>query len=89
MAGRSPALDLGNAQANGASDVYQARADGDLYRPDFVYASTPSNQTTFGVSNFIGNNFPYRTNPQIKPTVNQEGPGRDTNDQAEAEREKG
>ena len=88
MAGRSPALDLGNAQANGASDVYQARADGDLYRPDFVYASTPSNQTTFGVSNFIGNNFPYRTNPQIKPTVNQEGPGRDTNDQAEAEREK-
>ena len=88
MAGRSPALDLGNAQANGASDVYQARADGDLYRPDFVYASTPSNQTTFGVSSFIGNNFPYRTNPQIKPTVNQEGPGRDTNDQAEAEREK-
>lgn len=88
IAGRSPSDDLGNAQADGAADVFQARIAGDLYAPDFVYTSKPSNQTTFGVGAFVGNNMPYRTNPDIKPTLNPEAIGVDTNRQAAVEREK-
>ena len=72
IAGRNPATDLGNAENDGGSDVFEARTFSG-WAPDFCYVSTPSNQTTFGVSNFIGNNMPYRTTPQIKPRDNPGG----------------
>jgi hypothetical protein len=85
IAGRSPALDLGNLDP---TNVFAARASGDSLNSDFVFASTPSNQTTFGVGTFIGNNFPYRPNFDVKPVLNPEAIGKDQNDQAKAQRDK-
>lgn len=88
IAGRTPSGDLGNAENEGGADVFAARIDNNDYAPDFVYASTPSNQTNFGVGAFVGNNMPYRTNPEIKPEINPEAFGVDTDRQASVEREK-
>ena len=67
IAGRSPSDDLGNAQTDVL--MYFNTIAGDLYAPDFTYTSKPSNQE-FDVGAFIGNNMPYRTNPDIKPILN-------------------
>jgi len=88
IAGRTASDDLGNAENDGGADVFAARIDNNEYAPDFVYASTPSNQTNFGTGAFVGNNMPYRTNPEIKPELNPEGIGVDQNRQAIVEREK-
>ena len=85
IAGRTPATDLGNAENFGGSDVFQARGAGGVAVSDFCYVSTPSNQTAFGVSAFIGNNMPYRKNPQIKPRDN---PGGQANLQGIVDRRK-
>jgi hypothetical protein len=88
IAGRLPASDLGNAENDGGADVFQVRtANG--WAPDFTYVSTPSNQATFGVGPFIGNNMPYRKNPQIKPRENYDtGAGNVNNLQAIVDRRK-
>ena len=69
IAGRSPGSDLGNAQTDGGSDVFQTRRTTG-WASDFVSVVVPSNQTVFGLSGFIGNNMPFRPNPRIKPTRN-------------------
>ena len=69
IAGVEPSEDRGNAENDGGGDVFQVRGPGDAWTTDFCYVSTPSNQTTFGVYNFIGNNMPYRINPTFRPAV--------------------
>jgi hypothetical protein len=88
IAGRLPGADLGNAENDGAADVFQVRtANG--WAPDFSYVSTPSNQTSFGLGPFIGNNMPYRKSPQIKPRENYDtGAGNVNNLQAIVDRRK-
>lgn len=87
IAGRSPALDLGNLNP---TNVFAARGSGDSLNSDFVFASTPSNQTTFGVGTFIGNALSYRVNPRIVPEQNFDtgSPDTTTNRQRSAERKK-
>ena len=85
IAGRSPALDLGNLDP---TNVFAARGSGDSLNSDFVFASTPSNQTTFGVGTFIGNALSYRVNPRIHPAKNPQQIGRETDDQRSAERKR-
>ena len=69
VAGRLPESDLGNAENDGGGDVFQTRTDTG-WAPDFAYVTTPSNQSAFGLGPFVGNNFPYRKNPEIKPREN-------------------
>ena len=85
IAGRTPGTDLGNAENFGGADVFQVRGANDVPVSDFCYVSTPSNQTVFGVSAFIGSNMPYRKNPQIKPRDN---PGGQANLQGIVDRRK-
>ena len=74
IAGRFPDSDLGNAENNGGTDVFEARRPGvNQWAPDFVFTRKPSNQTIFGVSGFIGNNMPFRLSPEIKPARNFQG----------------
>ena len=93
IAGQIPANDLGNAENAGGSDVFQVRGPGDVYRSDFCFTSTPSNQTTFGVYGMIGNNFGFKVNPVFRPAVVLQPDGNNNvrcpNDwQAQAQREK-
>ena len=89
IAGRFPASDLGNAENAGGSDVFQVRRPGvDQWAADFVFASTPSNQTTFGVSGFIGNNLPFKLTPEIRPTENFENLPQKQDSQAKSDRER-
>ena len=69
IAGVEPGADDGNAQNAGGGDVFQVRGPGDAWTTDFCYVSTPSNQTTFGLYGFIGNNMPFRVNPTFRPAV--------------------
>jgi hypothetical protein len=66
--GRSASEDLGNAQKDGASDVFMVWRNGS-WQPDFSAANRPSNQTTFGVYALCGNDFGMRVNPVFKPQV--------------------
>lgn len=60
-------LDVGNAQNDGADDVFQVRSDDNDWKPDFCFASKPSTQTSFGVHGFIANNLGFRVNPVFRP----------------------
>ena len=89
IAGRFAASDIGNAETAGGSDVFQARRPGiDKWAPDFVFAATPSNQTTFGVSGFIGNNMPFKLSPEIRPTENFDNQPQKEDSQAKTDRER-
>jgi hypothetical protein len=59
--GRDPSTDRGNSSN---SDIYLINC-----AASFSSATRPSNQTTFGVYNLIGNDLGFRLNPTIKPTV--------------------
>lgn len=67
IAGRSASLDIGNAQNNGAQDVFQVQSVGNTWSPDFSSASKPSTSTTFGVYSPIGNNLGFKLNPVVRP----------------------
>lgn len=67
IAGVEPANDVGNAENNGAGDVFQVRSRSDAWTTDFCFTSTPSNQTSFGLYGLIGNNLGYRINPRFRP----------------------
>ena len=69
LAGTIPANDLGNSENSGGSDVFQVRGVNDDWISGFCFASSPSNQGTFGLSAFIGNNFPFKVNPVFRPAV--------------------
>ena len=93
IAGQLPANDVGNAENDGGTDVFQVRGIDDDFGPDFCFVSTPSNQTTFGVHSFIGNNFGFKVNPVFRPGVVLQPSGSNTvrcpNDwQAQAQRAK-
>jgi hypothetical protein len=68
VAGQIAANDLGNAENDGGGDVFQVRGIDNIFGSDFCFASTPSNQTSFGVYGFIGNHFGYRLNPVYRPS---------------------
>jgi hypothetical protein len=89
IAGRSADLDGGNAVNAGASDVYNLKSNGDVFRPDACMASTPSATIVFGVYSPIGNNLAYRVNPVMRPTrtlniVGGENPKFDSEDDNES-----
>jgi hypothetical protein len=67
IAGKQASLDPGNAQSQGADDVFQVRSINNEFAPDFCSVIRPSTNTTFGVHSPIGNNLGYRVNPVIKP----------------------
>lgn len=69
VVGRAANRDDGNAQNEGALDVFSVRRGGTWFQ-DFSSAAKPSTQTTFGVYTLIGNNLAYRVNPSLRPTVN-------------------
>lgn len=46
------------------SNVYRVRSGS-----DFCSVAKPTSQTTFGIYTLIGNNFVYRVNPQVRPTI--------------------
>jgi hypothetical protein len=69
VAGRSAVNDTGNAENNGAGDVFQIQGLNNSWTTDFCYAYKPSTQTTFGVYQLIGNGFGFRVNPQLRPAV--------------------
>ena len=66
IAGQLAANDTGNAVNAGGGDVFQVLGVGNAWTTDFCYVSTPSNQTTFGLYGFIGNNFSFRVNPSFR-----------------------
>ena len=93
IAGQIAANDIGNAENAGGADVFQVRGVDDVYGSAFCFVSTPSNQTTFGVHSFIGNNFGFKVNPVFRPAVQLQpgdsGQVRCPNDwQAQAQRRK-
>ena len=93
IAGRIAANDIGNAENAGGNDVFQVRGLNNEFNSAFCFVSTPSNQTTFGVYSFIGNNFGYKVNPVFRPAVQLQpgdsGEVRCPNDwQAQAQRRK-
>jgi hypothetical protein len=65
--GRLAANDNGNAQNDGASDVFQVQSLGNAWAPDFCASIKPSTNTTFGVYSPIGNNLGYKLNPVVRP----------------------
>ena len=70
IAGINPSEDEGNAQndsGNSGGDVFQVRGPGNAWTSNFCFAGTPSNQTTFGLYGFIGNNMPFRVNAVFRP----------------------
>ena len=69
IAGVKSSEDVGNAENDGGSDVFQVRGPNNNWTNDFCYVSTPNNQTTFGLYGFIGNNLPFRINPTFRPAV--------------------
>ena len=67
--GRAPAFDAGNSETLfGAPDVYHIYSTGNQQRPDFCYTSTPSANTSFGLSDWMPNGMLYRVNPTITAT---------------------
>lgn len=68
IAGQLAENDTGNAQNAGGNDVFQVRGLNNDWTNDFCQVSTPSNQTTFGLYGFIGNNFSFRVNPTFRPS---------------------
>ena len=93
IAGQLAANDTGNSENDGAGDVFQIRGVNNDWTTDFCFTSTPSNQTTFGLYGFIGNNFPFRENPIFRsartPKTRSDGELQCNSDhQQEAERSK-
>ena len=71
VAGLAASKDIpGNAQLDGAADVFQVRGAGMAFGPNFCFTSTPSNQTTFGLYGHLGNNFPLKVNPIFSTEYN-------------------
>jgi len=69
IAGRLAAQDIGNAQSDGADDVFQLKSVGGEWAPDFSASIKPSTSTTFGVYSPIGNNLGFKLNPNVRPGV--------------------
>jgi hypothetical protein len=67
IAGRLAAGDIGNAQNDGGSDVFQLRSVGNTYASDFSASIKPSTSTTFGVYTLIGNNLGFKLSPRVRP----------------------
>ncbi len=66
IAGRLAASDVGNAQNDGGSDVFQLRSVGNVYASDFSASFKPSTSTTFGIHTLIGNNLGFKLNPRVR-----------------------
>ena len=66
IAGRLAANDPGNAEANGAADVFQVRGLNGEWVPATCYSYSPSSQTVFGLYAPIGNGLGFRLNPVLR-----------------------
>lgn len=66
VAGRSAALDPGNAQNYGGQDVFAVRSINRAWKRDFCSVTKPSSNTVFGLYSPIGNNLGYRVSPVIR-----------------------
>ena len=69
IAGRTADKDPGNAQNQGALDVFHVQSINNEWRPDFCYSYKPATQTQFGVYSPIGVGLGYRINPSMRPAV--------------------
>jgi hypothetical protein len=69
IAGRTADKDPGNAQNQGAPDVFHVQSINNEWRPDFCYSYKPATQTQFGVYSPIGVGLGYRINPSMRPAV--------------------
>lgn len=69
IAGAGATYDIANATNNGGQDVFALRSIGNAYRQDFCFTSKPSANTTFGLHSHIPNNFSFRVNPRVRPTL--------------------
>lgn len=68
IAGRQPTYDVANATNDGGQDVF-ALKNPEQYRQDFCFTSKPSANTVFGLHSHIPNNFSFRINPRVRPTI--------------------
>lgn len=69
LSGRAANKDPGNAQNQGAPDVFYIRSLNNRWRPDFCYSYKPATQTQFGVYSPIGVGLGFRVNPTMRPAV--------------------
>jgi hypothetical protein len=69
IAGRSGSNDPVNSQRFGGPDVYAVRGQNYQWTQDFCYTYKPSTSTSFGLYSHIPNNFAYRVNPRLNPTI--------------------
>jgi hypothetical protein len=67
--GRLANRDTGNAQNDGAADVFQTRSINNNYAPDFCSVNRPSAGTIFGLFSPCGNNLGYKLNPAVRPAT--------------------
>lgn len=67
LAGRLPAYDIGNAQNQGAPDVFCCRGVNNALGRFHCYSFKPSTQTIFGLYASCGNGLTYRVNPTFRP----------------------
>ena len=65
--GRLASADTGNAENEGADDVFQVKSARNQWRPDFCFTSRPTATTQFGIYSLIGNAFSYRVAPSVRP----------------------
>lgn len=69
IAGRLPSKDIGNAKNAGGQDVFCVKTINNQYTPDFCFTSKPNTNTSFGLHQHIPNNFSFRVNPRVRPTI--------------------
>lgn len=69
IAGCGATYDIANATNGGGQDVFALKSVGNAYRQDFCFTSRPSANTTFGLYSHIPNNFSFRVNPRVRPTL--------------------
>jgi hypothetical protein len=69
LIGRTALEDRGNAENDGAGDVFMAKGPTGAYAAVFSASAKPSTNTTFGLHSLIGNNLGYKLNPIVRPGV--------------------
>lgn len=69
VAGRTPDSDIGNAKIAGGPDVFCVKTNNNTYTQNFCFTSKPSVTTQFGLHQHIPNNFSFRINPRVRPTI--------------------
>lgn len=69
IAGKSAALDTGNASNYGGEDVYAVNTGGGQYKRAFCMSETPSTSSAFGIYGWCPNAMMRRAAVTIQPTI--------------------